>query len=136
MGFGASEHLAPPPHGPAPPLTQTVSRISRAILSSSCPKEPGSRRVAECWMQRQRRKAGVSLWSSPSGSTSVMIRCSSVSSTSGSNSSCSGRGRGRAGGAREGGGAGPNCFPGDGVLSKSPRCWERLQAGGEGDDRR
>lgn len=44
-----------------PPRTQTVSRTILEILSRRCLKVPGWKRVAECWMQRQRRKAGVSL---------------------------------------------------------------------------
>lgn len=100
VGFETSEHLAPPPARPGPTTDPDGLWISRAILSSSCPKEPGSGGWPSAGCRGRGRKAGVSWWSSPPGSTSVRDQLAARPPRPGSNSSCSGLGLGR-------GGAGP-----------------------------
>lgn len=79
------EHCNQPKRKP----THAMLWIFLAILRSSFPKLPGGNESAECWMHRQSRYAGVSLWSSPLGSISVSTRFTSASSWARSNSSAS-----------------------------------------------
>lgn len=69
--------------------THAMLWIFLEILRSSFPKLPGGNEWAECWMHRQSRYAGVSLWSSPLGSINVSTRLTRASSWARSNSNAS-----------------------------------------------